>query len=1625
MSLKNQISKQLICALSLLITFVVFSQIFITPASAATGINKQINFQGKLVDSSNLNVPNATYTVIFSLYSVSSGGTAIWTETQSVVTANNDGIFQVQLGSVTSLPGSVDFNTDNLYLGIKVNADAEMTPRVRFTAVPYAFNADKVHGLNVTDTTGTFTLAAAKTLTVNNSLTFSGTDSKTLTLNDSTTFNTHSIVFAAGATEALTLASGKSVTYADAFTTAGAFALTLTSSAITNATLPPGSITLVDLAASQTLTNKTLAAGSNTITGLTNSNLSGTAGITAANIATDTITATQLGATLTFANADYVDLSAVTHGTTAVMGLRLPNAASATPSSPTGGLKGFLAFETAGNQVIAYNGTAWKTVAFTDSTLTGAIGFDKLTGATNTSAAMVVGTGASLTVSGSGTINATTLGGATFAAPGAIGGGTAAAGTFTTLSANTSITDVGLTAAGVVTNTSGGLLGTLAGTSTTILHGNASGLPTFSSVVGGDLSSSIAFNTTGVIGLNGGFTSTQTLTVDTSSEGLITPTQNLGATGSVNGLSIAPVKSGTAAANTYTTNAFNAANVTGTCGATATCVQNAFNIGTGYTNFLKTASIVIDASGNITGAGTIGSGAITSTGIVSGTQLTSTIANGTAPFIVTSSTNVANLNASSLNGATFAAPGPIGSTTAGTGAFTTLSSTGVIALGNNTATVAIDSSSWDITTAGVVSGITGYTQASGAFSTTLTTTNKATFASSTATSDALQLAPFSTAGATFNGIITSVDLTGTDKTWTFPNATGTVCVSGDTCASSGTLGYWSRTGTSISPSTAGDAITTSGNISTSSTGAITSAGLLTASGGLTVAANQNIAMTSGTGTFTQTFSGTSVSPAKLLSYTYTGTAGTPTAFSITAANSPTTTADTLSVFKLRTSDAAALANTIYGLDVDVTTANAADTTYAAIFNGGNVGIGTSAPANKLEVADSSFDVARFSSTSGTGGIVLSNNGVGSSARIRVFDNAGVNDLQFLTGGSERVRIASGGNVGIGTTAPGSKLDILPTGTFGAAGVSGYTQETHTVTLSGANPTNYATFHASQIGAMTLVGTNVGQTVTDAAALNITGAPIKSTNVALTNTHGLLISAGAVSTATNSYGLTVNAQTGATNNYTAAFLGGNVGIGTTGPTSILHTIASGAKTLTYTGNLLTNTATSSTASINKYGLEIQSTGTWNGTSAINAGLYVSSVTGGTNNYDAIFNGGGNVGIGTTAPGQKLDVQGGDINTSSVYRVAGTTGATLTACGASQYIGTAKLTGGIITTATTPVCTTDQTVSDRRLKENITSINGRDYLDKLNQLRAVSFNYNDIYRSEIGDNASEHGLQYGFIAQEVANVFPELLIDNVYGTEYKGLNYKAFDGILTSALQELDQKVNKISANNTSSNSAQLNVLNGKIDTNTSEINLLKSSVLDLKSRTASLEATLNLYNSNPVSPASSSAELSLDTIEATDATLSGTLKVAGRSVLSDVGITGQINAGLMNINGLDSDGFASINTASGPLRLQSDGFNGIDILNGKIVIDTKGNMKVNGVVTVKKLNVDTEDVAGASVGTAVIPTGTISVDVSTSSLTPKSKIFVTSEEPVAIGAKAKDENSITIKLNTPYTSALKINWWIIN
>ncbi|MDD4974886.1 MAG: tail fiber domain-containing protein [Bacteriovorax sp.] len=100
--------------------------------------------------------------------------------------------------------------------------------------------------------------------------------------------------------------------------------------------------------------------------------------------------------------------------------------------------------------------------------------------------------------------------------------------------------------------------------------------------------------------------------------------------------------------------------------------------------------------------------------------------------------------------------------------------------------------------------------------------------------------------------------------------------------------------------------------------------------------------------------------------------------------------------------------------------------------------------------------------------------------------------------------------------------------------------------------------------------------------------------------------------------------------------------------------SGAVTTARTGSFISNTATSSTASIAKIGLDIQSTGVWNGATATNTGLNV-NVSGGTTNYAALFNG-GNVGIGTTSPSYPLHIESASGNNVFIHDTLNGTGNT---------------------------------------------------------------------------------------------------------------------------------------------------------------------------------------------------------------------------------------------------------------------------------------------------------------------------------------------------------------------------------
>jgi hypothetical protein len=107
-------------------------------------IPRTINYQGVLIDSGGTAAPDGSYSITFTLYDQETGGTVLWRETQDITVTG--GVFEAVLG--TSTPIDLDFDSE-YWLGIKIQAEPELTPRRKLTAAAYSFNARAVKGTNI------------------------------------------------------------------------------------------------------------------------------------------------------------------------------------------------------------------------------------------------------------------------------------------------------------------------------------------------------------------------------------------------------------------------------------------------------------------------------------------------------------------------------------------------------------------------------------------------------------------------------------------------------------------------------------------------------------------------------------------------------------------------------------------------------------------------------------------------------------------------------------------------------------------------------------------------------------------------------------------------------------------------------------------------------------------------------------------------------------------------------------------------------------------------------------------------------------------------------------------------------------------------------------------------------------------------------------------------------------------------------------------------------------------------------------------------------------------------------------------------------------------------------------
>jgi hypothetical protein len=326
-----------------------------------------------------------------------------------------------------------------------------------------------------------------------------------------------------------------------------------------------------------------------------------------------------------------------------------------------------------------------------------------------------------------------------------------------------------------------------------------------------------------------------------------------------------------------------------------------------------------------------------------------------------------------------------------------------------------------------------------------------------------------------------------------------------------------------------------------------------------------------------------------------------------------------------------------------------------ILSTGRTGIGTTAPAGRLHVAgagnaaggnitigEPSNNVAKwsylvsthYSAAQSQGFSLIGGYTDATSNRVviggSIYESNPATEIQFWThtatthstGGSQRMVIDTNGNVGIGTTAPSTKLHILKAAPSGVAGVP-----TDTDLLIDSNTNSYLTFRQSAdigaYGGIQWVDNNVGAYIT---FRNFSGDVLTGSDSLIYGTYQDHIFQAGTSGAVNGK-IEVARITQA----------GNMGIGKTAPTTRLHVYRDGLANNTVNPLITLDGKFNVTGVDSNDIVAIASRVENNG-----GGSQTTNIIG--SGYQATYNtlllqpSGGNVGVNNINPGRALDVTG---------------------------------------------------------------------------------------------------------------------------------------------------------------------------------------------------------------------------------------------------------------------------------------------------------------------------------------------------------------------------------------------------
>ena len=121
--------------------FFIFAVIFLI--GIASAIPQTFNIHGKLTDENGA-VVSGNVVMNFTIYNEPTAGSLLWSSGNQTISVDSDGIYNFILTGI-----DLDFS-DDYYLGVSVESDAEMSPRINLTSSPYTFRANVTDFLDAT-----------------------------------------------------------------------------------------------------------------------------------------------------------------------------------------------------------------------------------------------------------------------------------------------------------------------------------------------------------------------------------------------------------------------------------------------------------------------------------------------------------------------------------------------------------------------------------------------------------------------------------------------------------------------------------------------------------------------------------------------------------------------------------------------------------------------------------------------------------------------------------------------------------------------------------------------------------------------------------------------------------------------------------------------------------------------------------------------------------------------------------------------------------------------------------------------------------------------------------------------------------------------------------------------------------------------------------------------------------------------------------------------------------------------------------------------------------------------------------------------------------------------------------